>query len=77
MARHMNNVAYVRAIVNAFSTEQWHRMGVRQMDVVFRSSAHEGDLLRFQKRRTGDCLDIRGILPDGVTCVLARLTVGK
>jgi len=76
MARHMNNVAYVRAIMNAFSTRDWHRMDVRQMDVIFRASAHEGDVLRFQSRRAGNVLDLRGALPGGETSVLARLTCG-
>ena len=73
MARHMNNVAYVRAIINAFSVKEWKRMDVRQMDVIFRASAHEGDVLRFQKRQDGDVLDIRGSLPNGKTIVLCRM----
>jgi len=81
MARHMNNVAYVRAIVNAFPLKAWKALNVRQMDVIFLTSAHEGDTLRLQQRReasplgrrTGDALDIKGTLPDGRVSVLARL----
>ena len=40
MARHMNNVAYVRAIVNSFSLKEWKKLGVKAMDVIFRASAH-------------------------------------
>ena len=76
MARHMNNVAYVRAIVNAFSVKEWKKLNVREMDVIFRASAVEGDTLRFQRRVDGDCMDIRGSLPDGKTSVLARLRLG-
>lgn len=76
MARHMNNVAYVRTIINAFPLKAWEALDVKQMDVVFLASAHEGDTLSFRKRRNGDALDIRGDLPDGATSVLARLTVG-
>ena len=85
MARHMNNVAYVRAIVDAFPLKAWKALDVRQMDVIFLASAHEGDTLRFQQRsvasplgrRAGDTLDIRGTLPDGRVSVLARLTVNE
>jgi len=73
MARHMNNVAYVRAIIDAFSMKAWGAMNVRQMDVIFLSSAHEGDTLDLCQRRDGDALDIRGTLPDGRVSVLARL----
>jgi len=47
---------------------------VKQMDVIFLTSAHEGDALRFHRRKDGDALDIRGTLPDGRVSVLARLT---
>ena len=77
MARHMNNVAYVRAIVNTFPVARWEAMDVREMDIIFRASAHEGDVLRFQSRRDGGLLDIRGSLPDGSTSVLARLRLGE
>ena len=76
MARHMNNVAYVRAIVNTFPVARWEAMDVREMDIIFRASAHEGDVLRFQSRRDGSLLDVRGSLPDGSTSVLARLRLG-
>lgn len=76
LARHMNNVAYVRAIVNAFPLKAWKALNVRQMDVIFLSSAREGDALSFRQRRDGDALDIRGSLPDGRTSVLARLISG-
>ena len=77
MARHMNNVAYVRAIQNAFSVKAWKKLDVRSMDVVFRASAVEGDELSFQSRRAGDVMDLRGSLPDGTTNVLARLRLGR
>ena len=77
MAFHMNNVAYVRAIIDAFTVEQWRAMDVRRMDVVFRASAHEGDELLLQKRADGEATDIRGSLPDGRTIVMARLICGN
>ena len=76
MARHMNNVAYVRAIQDAFTVQEWQAMHVRQMDVIFLASAHEGDTLQFHRRRKDDALDICGSLPDGRPSVMARLTLG-
>ena len=75
MARHMNNVAYVRASVNAFSVKEWLKMDVRRFDIIFRASAREGQVLSFQKRRVGDTLDIRGSLPGGQTSMMARLAL--
>ena len=73
MARHMNNVAYIRALMDAFPLALWEQMDVRRMDVIFRTSAHEGDILTFRQRREGETLDILGCLPDGRISVLARL----
>ena len=77
LARHMNNVAYVRAIVNAFSVKEWKRMDVREMTVIFRAPAHEGDTLQFRMRRDGDVMDVCGRLPGGQTVVLARMRLGR
>lgn len=75
MARHMNNVAYVRAIVNAFSSKEWKKLGVREMTVIFPASAHEGDVLQLRRRQGKGALDVSGALPDGRVCVLARLAI--
>ena len=74
MARHMNNVAYVRAIMNGFTLKAWKALNVKQMDVIFLTSAHEGDALSLFQRREGNLLDIGGVLPNGRVSVLARLT---
>ena len=76
MARHMNNVAYVRAMLDGFSTKAWEALDVKQMDVMFLNSAREGDVLSFQKRRDGNVIDIRGSLPGGRASVMARLICG-
>ena len=77
LARHMNNVAYVRAIVNAFSVKEWKRMDVREMTVIFRAPAHEGDTLQFRIRQDGGVMDVCGRLPGGQTVVLARMRLGR
>ncbi len=77
MAKHMNNVAYVRAIMNSFTAKEWKKLNVTQMDIIFRSSAVEGDILRLQKRETKGEIDILGTIAGGKTSVLSRLTRGK
>ncbi len=73
MARHMNNVAYVRAIAAAFTVKEWKKLNVKQLDMIFRASAHEGDELRLYRRPCPGGLDIRIALPDDTTSVLARI----
>ena len=76
MARHMNNVAYVRAIINSFTAKEWKKLNIVQMDMIFLSSAVEGDVLQLQKREAREYIDIRGSISGGKTSVLARLTRG-
>ena len=73
MARHMNNVAYVRAIVDAYPLEEWERMRVREMAVVFLASAVEGETLRLQRRVRGPETDTLISGADGRRFALARL----
>lgn len=56
---HMNNVAYVRALLGTFSNEDLRELRPHSFDVVFRNSVYEGDTLVFYKQPAGDGLDIR------------------
>ena len=56
---HMNNAAYARAIAGAFTSEAWQALDVREMEIAFRAPCYEGSVLRFQKRRGPDALEIR------------------
>ncbi len=69
---HMNNAAYVRAILGCFSLEMLRSLRIGRIDVVFRSPCYEGDELILQRRKTETGLDIR-IERKGVTALLARI----
>ncbi len=43
--QHMNNAAYVRAILGLFTVDELKKMRIREMTAVFKKSAHEGDVL--------------------------------
>ena len=63
-------------LFRSFTTKEWKKLNVSQMDVIFRSSAVEGDILQLQRRETKQTIDIRGSIAGGKTSVLARLTRG-
>lgn len=73
---HMNNVAYVRALAGAFSCKEWQGMNIRELEIAYRASCHEGDTLVWQKSADGDTVSLRAALPDGKTIALARIVTG-
>ena len=73
LAHHMNNCAYVRAVLSLFSTEELNAMKIRDMEILYKASALEGDDLRIYKKEDDRVLDLKGELPDGRTCFLVRM----
>ena len=70
---HMNNTAYVRALLGSLSNRELSDLHIRKMDVVFRSPCYEGELLEFQRRDTEAGTDFRAS-KDGTTALLVRST---
>lgn len=69
---HMNNAAYVRAMLGCFSNEALSRMRIGRIDVVFRSPCFEGNELEIRKKQTEAGLDLRMSNGD-TTALLARI----
>lgn len=77
MARHMNNVMYVRELLNLFSTPELEEMNIREMEVCYRASCYEGDVLTPRYRRTEDGIDVGILRPDSRAAVLVHTTFGN
>ena len=73
MGQHMNNAAYVRALIGMFSVQELKDMDIKEMTVVFKTSAHEGDVLSMPFRRTGDTIDTGLYFQDGKPSLLAQI----
>ena len=73
MGQHMNNAAYVRALLGMFSVQELRDLDIREITVVFKTSAHEGDVLSMPMKRTGDTIDTGLYFPDGKPALLARI----
>ena len=70
---HMNNTAYIRAILSCFSNREIYEMRIGAMDVIFRSPCFEGDTLTLQKKDLENETDLRLSKDSGVTALLARI----
>lgn len=71
--KHMNNVAYIRAIEGLFTSEEWERAGYSEIEIQYRESAYEGDTLTFYRKYENDKLVIKGMSDKGDIIVFAIL----
>lgn len=77
MARHMNNVMYIRELLNLFSTSELEEMDITEMEVCYRASCYEGDVLTPRYRRVADGVDFGILRPDGSAAVLIHAKLGN
>ena len=77
LGQHMNNVAYVRALAGTFGWADWQSLELRELEIAYRTSCHEGDTLIWQRKTRPDgVIALRAGLADGQTAVLAQLVPG-
>ena len=62
---HMNNIAYIRALVSLFSAKEWQDLKITEMDIHYKNSCFEGDELIFEKKMEGDPIQLCAKLSDG------------
>ena len=75
MGLHMNNTAYVRALMGMFSLQELKDMEIKEITVVFKTSAHEGDVLSMALKRDGNTIDCGLYFKDGKPSLLAQIIV--
>lgn len=69
LGRHMNNVAYLRALLESFSTQERHEMKVHEIELQFLRQCFEGDELCFYRKDAGETSYYTGCVNDKV-CIL-------
>lgn len=73
MGRHMNNTAYVRALMGFYGIEELSKMDIKEISVIFKASAHENDMLTMREKRDGEVIDCGLYMADGKPSILARI----
>ena len=74
VGRHMNNAAYVKALMGFFSNTELESMDIRSMEVLFKAPCFEGDELKVFRRSTETGWDLKMARRD-VTAILARISL--
>ena len=70
---HMNNVAYLRALMSLFSTEKQKEMAISDVDIAYRKPCFEEELLEVRSRTLDGCLEIAMLKEDASPAVLVRI----
>lgn len=71
--KHMNNVAYIRALEGIFTTEEWESYNFKELEIQYKESTYEGNEITFMKRFSDDKMIIKGMNQSGEVCVYAIL----
>ncbi len=69
---HVNNVAFVRALLGGFSNEELKALRPKRLEVIYRASCYEGEELALYRRPAQPGLDL-AMVKDGKPALLAHL----
>lgn len=73
VGRHMNNVAYLRALLNSFPVAELESMNVSEMEIMYLMPCFEGDELSIMRRKTDFGYEFGVRRPDGRYAALALM----
>ncbi len=71
---HMNNVAYISAMAGCFSAEEWSRLRIRDVEVIYRAQTFENETLYFYRSEQEGVIDIKAAKEDGTAAALFRIS---
>ena len=69
---HMNNAAYLKAVLGLLDTKALKAMPQREIDVIFRAPCFEGETLSILRRETEGGWELAVLRPDAKPAVLLR-----
>lgn len=75
MGQHMNNTAYVRAILDTFTVEELKNMDAKELEIAFRQPCFGGETLTIRRKETENGWQFAVLRPDGKPAALAQLRV--
>ncbi len=76
VGKHMNNVAYVRAVLGSFSSEELEALDPASIEVLYKTSCFEGEELVFSRESSAGGTDI-AVTKNGEPAVMMRIKSGN
>lgn len=77
IGHHMNNVAYIRAIMSLIPTAEQTRLDIREFEISYHSPCLEGEELSIYRRETETGFEAGIFRPDGTLSSTARFWTGN
>ena len=74
LSLHMNNVAYIRAMLSAFTCAELSAMNIKEIEIAYRSQCYEGEVLSVRRRITEDGMEIGFVKADGTCGAVLKLS---
>ena len=76
VSQHMNNVAYIRAVLGAFTTKEIEDMKIKEIEVAYKLQCYEGEKLTFLVKKEENIREIGVIKQDETTACVVRFVCG-
>jgi acyl-ACP thioesterase len=73
LGRHVNNVAYVSALLNFFSSAQLDELNIRKFEINYLTPCTEGETLSFYRREKNGGLELTALKENGHNAILVRI----
>lgn len=74
MSRHMNNVAYIRMVLSAFTCEELDKMAIKEIEIAYKAQCYEGETLSVRRCVTQSGMEIGVLKADGTCAAVLKLS---
>ena len=73
LVQHMNNAAYIRTLMGAFSTKELMENPIKEIEITYKAQSYEGETLTIKYRDTEDGVEYGMIKPDSTVAATIRI----
>ena len=70
---HMNNAAYIRALMSMFTCEEHKNNPISEIEIVYKAQSYEDEILTIKERVVDNASEYGMIKPDGTTAAVVRI----
>ncbi len=73
LVQHMNNAAYIRTLMGAFSTKELEEKPIKEIEIAYKAQSYEGETLIIKYRNTEDAVEYGMIKSDSTVAATIRI----